>query len=332
MVTKRVGWKHNYARDASQSKYPGMWRDLIAAWVPHFGPTGSMLFDVSGWHNHGNLTGMDNGTDWVIGRNGYVLDFDGSDDRVLINAANSLINKSKGTVIASFRMEAKAANNTVYNFRTNAANNYIIMRLSGTVVARFKANNITKQVDLTGITEGDGKLHRVSSTWDVGQDEFKAYVDGAQVGSTETGLGVWSGAITEATIGDVSNANRFLGQIESVFHYNRALTAQEIAFANANPYALFELKEPVWKSAVILEDITLDKWFSEARQPVVSRIDGNLFFYNKVDPVFPIVIVTPPPDAIFSTFTIAKPTATFTLKKPIATFSVKKPSATFELN
>jgi hypothetical protein len=46
------------------------------------GPTGLTLRDWSGRGNHGTLTSMDSGTDWVASQGGYCLDFDGTDDRV----------------------------------------------------------------------------------------------------------------------------------------------------------------------------------------------------------------------------------------------------------
>lgn len=43
---------------------------------------GSMATDFSGNNNDGTLTNMDQATDWVSGKKGGALDFDGSDDYV----------------------------------------------------------------------------------------------------------------------------------------------------------------------------------------------------------------------------------------------------------
>lgn len=59
---------------------------LVGYWSPWLGSSGYRLLDRSGRGNHGTLTNMDAGTDWigatVQGRSGYVLDFDGVNNNV----------------------------------------------------------------------------------------------------------------------------------------------------------------------------------------------------------------------------------------------------------
>src|SRR4030066_177656 len=47
-------------------------------------PGSNLCFDSSLYGNHGTLTSMDPPNDWVWGHHGMALDFDGSDDFVLI--------------------------------------------------------------------------------------------------------------------------------------------------------------------------------------------------------------------------------------------------------
>jgi hypothetical protein len=54
---------------------------LVAAWIPSLGSTGYRLVDRVG-SNHGVLTNMDAGTDWVVSNGNIALDFDGTDDFV----------------------------------------------------------------------------------------------------------------------------------------------------------------------------------------------------------------------------------------------------------
>ncbi len=58
---------------------------LVAAWIPSLGSTGYRLVDRVG-SNHGVLTNMDAGSDWVVSGGALSLDFDGSNDYVA-NAA-----------------------------------------------------------------------------------------------------------------------------------------------------------------------------------------------------------------------------------------------------
>lgn len=50
------------------------------------GPTGATLRDWSGRRNHGVLTNMSPNDDWVVSEDSYCLDFDGTDDYVLVSS------------------------------------------------------------------------------------------------------------------------------------------------------------------------------------------------------------------------------------------------------
>jgi hypothetical protein len=68
-----------------------MGEGLVGAWCPSFtGATGLQLADISGQANHGVLTGMDPGTDWVASGGKGALDFDGTDDYVVVPYSSSL--------------------------------------------------------------------------------------------------------------------------------------------------------------------------------------------------------------------------------------------------
>src|SRR3989344_4959084 len=68
---------------------------LVGSWPMNEGPS-TQAGDFSGNNNHGTLTQMDPNTDWVNGKRGKALDFDGSDDSVNIGD-NSLLRFDSGT-------------------------------------------------------------------------------------------------------------------------------------------------------------------------------------------------------------------------------------------
>lgn len=74
---------------------------------------------------------------------------------------------------------------------------------------------------------------QVAVTWSKAADQFKAYLNGAQVGATGSGLGIWSGAIasTLAVVGASSTtpADVWSGLLANVCLWNRALNATQIA-------------------------------------------------------------------------------------------------------
>ena len=77
-------------RRGGTPKYPSLWDGCVAAWAPSLGATGGRLFDHSAYGNHGTLTDMDAASDWVVSGGKGALDFDGSDDRIIIPNRESL--------------------------------------------------------------------------------------------------------------------------------------------------------------------------------------------------------------------------------------------------
>lgn len=78
-------------------------------------------------------------------------------------------------------------------------------------------------------------------TWDTVADEVKAYLDGFQIGSTMTSLGVWTGSIVSgfANIGaNSSTSPSFYGWLAHSILLNRAATPEEMGKVNnwGNPY------------------------------------------------------------------------------------------------
>ena len=72
------------------AKYSELWTGCVGAWAPCLGPTGLSLRDWSDKANHGTLTNMDPGTDWVVSGGRYGLDFDGSNDYVNVTNPSAL--------------------------------------------------------------------------------------------------------------------------------------------------------------------------------------------------------------------------------------------------
>lgn len=77
-----ASYSNGFAPRDGRPLYPELWRGCMFAAAPCLGPTGLTLRDWSGRRNHGTLTNMDAGTDWVASQGRYALDFDGSNDYV----------------------------------------------------------------------------------------------------------------------------------------------------------------------------------------------------------------------------------------------------------
>lgn len=74
----------------------------------------------------------------------------------------------------------------------------------------------------------------VAMTWDKANDQVKCYVNGAQTGATQTGLGVWAGTLLSAFTGIAcfnsgSSSNAWLGNEAHVALWKTRLSDAEIA-------------------------------------------------------------------------------------------------------
>jgi len=91
-----------YAKNASQSAHPELWRGCVFAAAPCLGPTGLTLRDWSGFQSHGTLTNMSAGSDWVLSGGKWSLDFDGSDDYVNCGNISSIQPAASRTTIMAW--------------------------------------------------------------------------------------------------------------------------------------------------------------------------------------------------------------------------------------
>jgi hypothetical protein len=77
-------YQNGFAPRDGEPLFPELWDGCVGAWNPGLGPSGLTLRDWSPYENHGTLTNMDPGSDWVTNRGEHALDFDGINDEVLI--------------------------------------------------------------------------------------------------------------------------------------------------------------------------------------------------------------------------------------------------------
>jgi hypothetical protein len=64
----------------------------------------------------------------------------------------------------------------------------------------YRANNVTDQASASSLSLA-GQWFHFGYTVDTGADQLKAYLNGVQVGSTQTGIGAWSGALVNLLLG-----------------------------------------------------------------------------------------------------------------------------------
>lgn len=74
-----------------------------------------------------------------------------------------------------------------------------------------------------------GEWTHVAMTWDKRADDMNVFIDGVSFGKTKSGLGNWSGNISNVLVGkSFIDSSYFTGSVDEVLIYNRALTDSEV--------------------------------------------------------------------------------------------------------
>ncbi len=165
--------------------------------------------------------------------------FDGTNDFVNIYSSdlNSVFYQNEGTVVAWAKVNASSVwtdstSGQIFYLRADDNNRIQILESSSNSLLQFNylGGGTNSQV-ISAFSSTS--WFQVVATWNKSADQFKVYVNGAQVGTTQTGLGTWTGnlATTTSLIGAASTAGAapWKGMINDVRLYTRALSAEEIA-------------------------------------------------------------------------------------------------------
>lgn len=143
--------------------------------------------------------------------------FDGVNDYINVYSANfaSAFNGGKGSALAWFKVSGAGVwtdgqQETIFRFLTLTNTDKIEIHLSSTsntLVWWYRAGGVTKTVSKGSYSPTDWVC--VGLTWgdSANGDAMKAYLNGTQEGTTQTGFGAWSGALysAQSVIGSISN-------------------------------------------------------------------------------------------------------------------------------
>lgn len=225
-------YANGFAPRDGQPLYPELWRGCVGAWAPCLGPTGLTLQDWSGFGNHGTLTNMVAGDDWVTSQGRYALDFDGSNDSV-----NSplVVNNSAGFSISiwqrfnaytsSFPVLIKLAMSSsagapFFLFWSTTAGYEGLNIGSSSYFSRQRTNTpvsvgIWQHVAVT--CEGNGSV----------AGSYKVYLNGASSNLIASGTYAVVSNVTQ--VGTTGGAGTFFdGCLDDLRAYNRALTVSDV--------------------------------------------------------------------------------------------------------
>ena len=225
-----------------QLRYPELTRGCIGDWAPFLGPTGPMLFDRSGYGNHGTLLGMDVDSDWVPSLSGYALDFDGINDKVQIG--NSLDAPlmfgalTQGTMCTWVKIPTSGAGDTYRGIFAKEFY-YGIFIINGTL--QYFNWGTTASVN-TYISLSDNLWHHISFTF-IGDGAANMYLDGKNVLSNTMGINSRIGRLQIGSNAE-GNSQCLKGQMDGSMIFNRILSGKEIKLLSSRRGIAYELLAP----------------------------------------------------------------------------------------
>jgi hypothetical protein len=118
-----------------------------------------------------------------------------------INALSAAFNGAEGALSLWFKTsDYSTVSGTLARIYVDG-NNYIeILFSGGNLQFIYAAGGTVKSVSVASPL-ADNEYHQYLLVWSSSLDTLEAFFDGAQFGTTQTGLGVWAGAPTVSTIG-----------------------------------------------------------------------------------------------------------------------------------
>jgi hypothetical protein len=207
---------------------------LIALWRLSE-TSGAVANDSSPENNDGAYTGVALAN--AAGPDGVAVPyFDGANDYVDLHSAGLAADFNGAAGTLAIWVDANIAwadsNARIFTILLADTNNFLFIDKSAanTVLFSYKSGGTAKTVTLVPVTPAS--WFHVALTWDKANDELKAYYNGAQTGTTQTGLGVWAGALSsnQCLIGANTKTPTFVwdGWIGPTSLWKAVLTPAEI--------------------------------------------------------------------------------------------------------
>jgi hypothetical protein len=185
-------------------------QNLIGYW-PLWEQAGNVAYDWSGRGHNGTHVGVTLGQPG-IGDGRYCPFFDGINDYVDIFSAGltAAFNGAEGMLMAWGRVAdigiwTSGVQHYLARFATAAADDIRLYHSgNNTLTWYYRAGGVAVSRILAGLTTTDWMCMGIS--WSASADEVRCYYNGAQVGATLNGLGIWAGPLNLAVIGAATAA------------------------------------------------------------------------------------------------------------------------------
>jgi len=198
-------------------------KTIVGMWLFDEG-SGKIAKDSSGNGNDGTLEGPD----WVDGKFGKALDFNGASDYV--DAGNDPITDTNGTKILSISAWVKRATNTskvLVAIRRSPGGYILGVGVTGASANQIKMTKFAIVDIYLGTFPQDTDWHHLVGVWD--EKGQTAYIDGVVNGNSADTANFSSASAGKLLIGGDTNDQGYTdGAIDDVGIFNVALTADDV--------------------------------------------------------------------------------------------------------
>lgn len=198
-------------------------------------PTSNLCSDSSGYGHDGYFKGLPASVDSIVdGADDSAVDFDGGNDRVILDPAAALTTAPLTVEAWIVTTQNPTVRSLIFaqTYTVNGFNFSLMLAIDNGGAAHFTFNSAgTSSGALSAALVNDDLIHHVVGSVDTDK-KARIYIDGvlADTGSAASNLDVLGGASLYVGQGDpgLSGWSRFDGVIDEVAIYNRALTADQV--------------------------------------------------------------------------------------------------------
>jgi len=225
-------------------------RGLVGCWLFNEG-TGGKVFDLSGYQNTGTLY---NGVSWGSGKYGSALEFDGSDDYVRTVGVNPIPSSGDFTIAGWVYCSGKGGGTTDDRMTAFGSCTWVSANKGIALARNPNTDDLTAYwgdgvsgtgkiliVDISSVN--NGKWYHVVLIYRSVNTTLNGYVNGLIEGSGVSQAYADSGQnFRVGHSADRSPTEAYWnGRVGSVFIWNRALSAAEIAQLYREPFCIFDI-------------------------------------------------------------------------------------------
>ena len=198
-------------------------------------PTSNLCADSSGYGHDGYFKGLPASVDSIVdGADDSAVDFDGGNDRVILDPAAALTTAPLTVEAWIVTTQNPTVRSLIFaqTYTVNGFNFSLMLALDNGGAAHFTFNSAgTSSGALSAALVNDDLIHHVVGSVDTDK-KARIYIDGvlADTGSAASNLDVLGGASLYVGQGDpgLSGWSRFDGVIDEVAVYDTALTADQV--------------------------------------------------------------------------------------------------------